>query len=111
MQTKANKISFLRDICLSIGLTIAEKEYNLEFVKKQNIEYIFKPVDFISLNPKVKYVTSPTMNEFKEALESAYKMARDKNIVNAMQHTFAHLSLLTNMFGIFNEDTVEHASL
>lgn len=111
METKSCKISFLRDICLSIGLTIAEKEYKLAYEKKINIEYIFKPTDFITLNPKVKYVTAPNLNEFKEALENAYKMIREKNVTNAMIHTFAHLSLLTNMFGVFNEDTIEYASL
>lgn len=51
------------------------------------------------------------MPEFKTSIEAAYKLINEKNIAAATHHTIAYFQLLTNMFGIFNTDTIEHATL
>lgn len=111
MKTRMCKLSFLRDLCLSLGLTIAEKDYKFETDESNLVEYSFKPIDFISFNAIAKSVTSPFMLEFKNSLETAYRMLNEKNVTLAIQHTMAYLQLLTNMFGVFNTDTMDHASL
>jgi hypothetical protein len=91
LKTKMSKIAFLRDLCLSLGLTIAERDY--KFSNEKNckvVEYCFKEADFIAFTPKAKYVTAPVMMEFKTALEAAYRMIKDKNVSLAIHHILAH---------------------
>ena len=114
MCTKMGKLAFLRDICNSLGLTIAEKDYKFDTSPTKidnSIEYPFKPVDFLNFTVKCKSVTNPVLIEFKSSIENALRMVKDNQIPQAFRHTVAHLNLLTNIFGIFHQETIDHAIL
>lgn len=88
METKMCKLSFLRDISLSIGLTIAEKNY--KFYNEDNqIELPFKSQDFITLNPKIKHVQYP-LDSCRTGIELASKFLAEKNTGAAIETVASH---------------------